>query len=54
MYFQCPLETLLDTAVKLPNNRWVAEKRLQSLKKKFKKDEKFHLDYKIFMNNLFE
>ena len=43
-----------DTAVKLPNNRWVAEKRLQSLKKKFQKDEKFHLDYKIFMNNLFE
>ena len=43
-----------DTAVKLPNNRWVAEKRLQSLKKKFKKDEKFHLDYKILMNNLFE
>ena len=43
-----------DTAVKLPNNRWVAEKRLKSLKKKFKKDEKFLLDYKILMNNLFE
>ena len=43
-----------DTAVKLPNNRWVAEKRLQGLKKKLQKDEKFHLDYKTFMNNLFQ
>ena len=32
----------------------MVEKRLQSLKKKLQKDEKFHLDYKIFMNNLFE
>ena len=38
MCFHCP--------VKLPNNRWVAEK--------IQKDEKFHLDYKTFMNNLFE
>ena len=43
-----------DTAAILPNNSCVAEKRLQSLKKKLQKDEKFHLDYKTFMNNLFE
>ena len=42
-----------DTAVKLPNNRWVAEKRLQGLKK-LQKDKKFYLDYKTFTNNLFE
>ena len=28
-----------DTAVKLPNYKWVTEKRLQSLKKKLQKDE---------------
>ena len=43
-----------DTRVNLPNNRWVAEKHVQSLKKKLQKDKKFHLDYKTFMNNLFE
>ena len=43
-----------DTAVNLPNNRWVAKKHLQSLKKKLQKDEKFYLGYKTFMNKLFE
>ena len=32
-----------NTAVKLPNNGWVAEKRLQGLKKKLQKDQKLHL-----------
>ena len=39
-----------NTAVKLPNNGWVTEKRLQGLKNKLQKDEKFHLDCKTFIN----
>ena len=42
-----------NSEVDLPNNRWLAERRLQCLKKKLQKDEKFLTDYIAFMDNLF-
>ena len=39
--------------VDLPNNRWLAERKLQCLKKKLQKHEKFHTDYVAFMDDLF-
>ena len=42
-----------NSEVDLPNNRWLAERRLQSLKKKLQKDEKFQADHIAFMYNLF-
>ena len=38
----------------LPNNKQTAEARLQSLKRKFKRDENFHRKYREFMENLIE
>ena len=38
--------------INLPNNRWMGERRFQSLKEKFSRDEKFHQDYKNFMEIL--
>ena len=43
-----------DEDINLPNNRILAEKRLQYLKKKFQKNEKFQSDYKAFMKTMFE
>ena len=36
----------------LPDNRRMAEVRLQSLKRKMKRDQKFHRNYRDFMDNL--
>jgi len=36
----------------LPDNRQMAEARLQSLKRKLKRDENFHWKYRDFMDNL--
>ena len=44
---------LRNSEVDLPNNRWLAKRRLQCLKKKMQKDENFHTDYIAFMNNIF-
>ena len=38
----------------LPNNRQMAEARLQSLKRKLQRDETFHRKYREFMENLIE
>ena len=38
----------------LPNNKQTAEARLQSLKRKFKRDENFHRKYREFMENRIE
>ena len=51
-HYQQPLP-FRNSEVDLPNNKWLAETRLQSLKKKLQKDEKFHTDYVAFMDNLF-
>ena len=37
----------------LPDNRQIAEARLQSLKRKLERDENFHRKYRDFMDNLF-
>ena len=37
---------------KFPNNRYVAEKRLQYLKGRFIRNLKFFMDYKCFMDGL--
>ena len=39
-------------STKLPNNRYLAEKRLLSLKKRFLKDPDFFSDYKRFVEEL--
>ena len=38
----------------LPNNKRTAEARLQSLKRKLKRDENFHRKYREFMENLIQ
>ena len=38
----------------LPNNKQTAEARLQSLKRKLKRDENFHRKYREFMENLIQ
>lgn len=38
--------------VSLPNNREVAEQRILSLLRRFRKDESFLRDYKVFMNDI--
>ena len=38
----------------LPNNKQKAEARLQSLKKKLKRDESFHRKYREFMENFIQ
>ncbi|KAL7881025.1 hypothetical protein SRHO_G00032790 [Serrasalmus rhombeus] len=38
----------------MPNNRQVAEQRLQSLKRKMKRDEQYKQEYIAFLNDIFE
>ena len=38
----------------LPNNKQTAEARLQSLKRKLKRDENFHRKYREFMENVIQ
>ena len=38
--------------ITLPNNRWMAVKRSESLKRKFLRDPKFHEDYTNFLNGM--
>ena len=45
-----PFESEFD----MPNNRYVAEKRLDYLKRKFAKDSNFFEDYKGFINKLID
>ena len=52
-HYELPLP-FRDEDINLPNNKMLAEKRLQYLKKKFQKDEKFQSDYKAFMKTIFE
>ena len=52
-HYELPLP-FRDEDINLPNNRILAEKRLQYLKKKFQEDEKFQSDYKAFMKTIFE
>ncbi|XDV29292.1 hypothetical protein PO909_032429 [Leuciscus waleckii] len=42
------------TDVSMPNNRQVAEQRLQTLKRKRKKDEQYKQEYVAFINDIFE
>ena len=51
-HYQLPLP-FRNSEVDLPNGRWSAKRRLQCLKKKLQKDEKFRTDYIAFMDNLF-
>ena len=51
-HYQLPL-SFRNSKVDLPNNRWLAERRLQCLKKKLQKDEKLSTDYVAFVDNLF-
>ena len=41
-------------STKLPNNRYLAEKRFLSLKKRFLKDPDFFSDYKRFVEELID
>ena len=41
-----------DANVTLPNNKWMAKKRADSLKRKFMRDDNFHNDYKDFINDM--
>ena len=38
--------------IQLPNNRWIAMKRAESLKRKFMKDKVFQEDYEGFISNM--
>ena len=42
------------TEVSMPNNRQVAEQRLQALKRKMKRDEEYKQSYVAFLNDIFE
>ncbi len=42
------------TNVSMPNNRQMAEQRLQSLKRKMKRDEQYKQEYIAFLNDIFE
>ena len=50
-HYQLPL-LFKNSALSLPNNRKVAEKRLTSLKNLFLRDSKYWSDYKLFIQNL--
>ena len=50
-HYQLPLP-LKDKELVLPNNRMPAMKRMQSLKKRFKRDEQFYSQGKCFMDEL--
>ena len=52
-HYEVPLP-LKNPATKLPNNRYLAEKRLLSLKKRFLKDPNFFSDYNGFVEELID
>ena len=52
-HYQLPLP-LKDKGLVLPNNRMAAMKRMQSLKKRFERDEPFYSQYKCFMDELID
>ena len=49
-HYEMPLPLKPNT--QLPNNRLLALKRLQHLKKRLQNDEQLHSDYKTFMSNM--
>ena len=49
-HYQLPLP--MKNHKKFPNNRYLAEKRLQYLKGRFIRNLKFFMDYKCFMDDL--
>ena len=52
-HYQLPLP-LKDKEVMFPDNRMLAMKRMQSLKKRFERDEQFYNQYKSFMDDLLD
>ena len=50
-HYQTPLP-LRNPVMKMPNNRKMAEKRAQYLKKRFQKDSKYFCHYKEFMEEI--
>ena len=52
-YYQLPLP-LKDKELVLPDNRMAAMKLMQSLKKRFERDEPFYSQYKCFMDELID
>ena len=52
-HYQLPLP-LRNPDVKMPNNKMIAEKRLQSLKRKLERNHTFYEHYKTFMGILME
>ena len=52
-HYELPLP-LKNPVTKLPNNRYLAEKRLLILKKRFLKDPDFFSDYKGFVEELID
>ena len=53
VHYQLPLP-LKDKELVLPNNRMAAMKHMESLKKRFERDELFYSQYKRFMGELIE
>ena len=49
-HYQLPLP-LKDKELVLPNNRMAAINRMQSLEKRFERDEPFYSQYKCFMDD---
>lgn len=52
--YYCVSLLLKDEAVKMPNNRCIAEQRAISLKRKLKRHASFQEDYKAFMKDVIE
>ena len=52
-HYELPLP-LKDEDIRLPNNKAAAIKRLESLKRKFEKDDQFFKKYNNFMEDLME
>ena len=52
-HYKLPLP-LKDEDIQLPNNRAAAMKRLESLRRKFERDDRFFKEYKNFMEELTE
>ena len=53
-HYELPLPLRNPATTKLLNNRYLAEKRLLSLKKRFLKDPDFFSDYKGFVEELID
>ena len=50
-HYQLPLP-FRDKDISFPNNRWLAEKRAESLKRRFIRDPKFHEEYSNFIGGM--